>query len=104
MEITKENIFALEKISENDRNILLELLDDINDINKYITNELYIDIQHTHDDYSAERTEPCLDYYGFYSLRFKNKPTERVGWFMNIGELDNAVYIISDFCSLCDSK
>ena len=63
------------------------LLDDLDDINKYTEYILYVDWQDYHDEYSCERTDPCPDYYGYYTLRFENKPNETVGTVMTIQEL-----------------
>ena len=62
------------------------LLDDLDDINKYTEDILYVDWQDYHDEYSCERTDPCPDYYGYYTLRFENKPNETVGTVMTIQE------------------
>lgn len=73
------------------------LLDDLDDINKYTEDILYVDWQDYHDEYSCERTDPCPDYYGYYTLRFENKPNETVGTVMTIQELDSALYILYSY-------
>ena len=73
------------------------LLDDLDDINKYTEDILYVDWQDYHDEYSCERTDPCPDYYGYYTLRFENKPNETVGTVMAIQELDSALYILYSY-------
>ena len=82
--------------------ILKCLIRDLSDINKKSNNKIYIDKQEFHDVYSCERTEPCPDYYGLYSLRIENKPEETLGFEpMTIDELDRAICLLCNFCELC---
>lgn len=59
--------------------------------------QLYIDYQDYHNEYSPERTDPCPDYYGFFSLRFINNPSECVGDYMVLDEIENALFILINF-------
>lgn len=94
------------RITENyigeDRELLMALLNDLSDINKRINNKIYIDKQDYHDMYSCERTDPCPDYFGLYSLRLENTPGESLEFEpMTIKELDNAICILHEFCDFC---
>lgn len=103
MKITKENINQLNIdniIKTSDINLLNALLTDINEINKISGNNLYIDIQDFHNEYSAERTEPCPDNFGYYSIRSEKIPCEKIGDFYNIQDLDNAILIIYDYITI----
>lgn len=71
MKLSKENILTL-PVSKEDRKLLISLCDDIEEINRISGLELYIDWQDFHDEYSVERTDPCPDYYGYYSIRTEN--------------------------------
>ena len=75
---------------------LEELNQDLIDNNESFR-QLYIDIQTEHNEYSVERTDPCPDYYGFYTLRFEKNNYETVGDEMTIEELDNALLILINF-------
>ena len=94
------------RIDENyngeDRELLLSLLDDLSGINKKSNNKIYIEKQDHHDVYSCERTEPCPDYYGLYSLKIENNPGESLEFEpMTIEELDKAICLLSEFCEFC---
>lgn len=95
MEITKKNF--KEFIPQDEQLLLSSLFDDLDDVNKYSDKKLYIDWQHWHDEYSCERTDPCPDYYGYYTLRFKGIPEETVGCQMTISELDGALCLLFSY-------
>ncbi|MCH5167947.1 MAG: hypothetical protein J1F35_08725 [Erysipelotrichales bacterium] len=85
-----------------DRDRLLCLLRDLSDINKNLNNKIYIDKQYHHDVYSCERTDPCPDYYGLYSLKIENNPRESLEFEpMTIDELDGAICLLYGFCEFC---
>lgn len=103
MKITKDNLKDIFIIKNTkDITLLYALLDDINEINDKLTSDkqLYIDIQDYHDEYSPERTDPCPDYYGYYSIRTENEPYEIIGDYYDINDLDNAILIINNFINL----
>lgn len=93
MKITIENINNL-NISNSNKSLLKALLIDVEDLNNIATNanqeykKLYIDFQDWHNEYNAERTDPCPDYYGYYTLRFEKNPNEKCGIEMNLEDLD----------------
>ena len=103
MKITKDNLKDIFIIKNTkDVTLLYALLDDINEINDKLTTDkhLYIDIQDYHDEYSPERTDPCPDYYGYYTIRSEKKPSEIIGDYYDINDLDNAILIINNFINL----
>lgn len=96
MKITRENYKTV--IPKKEQNLLKSLLDDLDDINKYHNdNKLYIDWQDWHDEYSCERTDPCPDFYGYYSVRFENLPNETVGNVMTINDLDSTLCVLFSY-------
>jgi len=96
MKVTKDNYKEI--IPEKDQWLILALLDDaLVDVNKYTDDNLYIDWQDYHDEYSPERTDPCPDYYGYYTLRFEKQPDETIASQMTIDELDNALYVLFSY-------
>lgn len=96
MKINRENYKTV--IPKKEQNLLKSLLDDLDDINKYHNdNKLYIDWQDWHDEYSCERTDPCPDFYGYYSVRFENLPNETVGNVMTINDLDSTLCILFSY-------
>lgn len=92
MEITKKNFKEI--VPKEEQNRLSSLFDDLEDINKYGDMNLFIDWQDWHDEYYCERTDPCPDYYGYYTLRFEKMPYDTVGGVMTINELDSALFIL----------
>ena len=90
-------------VPKKDWQLMHGLLIDLEELNQELINnneeyrQLYIDIQIEHNEYSVERTDPCPDYYGFYTLRFKKNEYETVGNEMTIEELDNALLILINF-------
>ena len=93
MKITLNN---LEVVPEKEQPLMESLLDDI----KCLHRELYIDRQDYHNEYSPERTDPCPDYFGYYSLIDK-ETGESIGDKMRIEDLDLAIYLISEYDCLC---
>ena len=94
MKVTKENIEEL-PIDKYEQNLLNALLSDLKIINAG-KDKFYIDWNEYHTEYSPEWTEPCPDYYGTYTVRFKDDPRECIGTEMDIRELDMAL------CMLCN--
>ena len=99
MKVTRENF----KDIENNQGLLESLLIDLEELNQLLEDKdeayrkLYIDYQNYHNEYSPERTDPCPDYYGLFSLRFEKYPYETVGDMMTLEELDNALFILINF-------
>lgn len=99
MKVTRENF----KEIENNQGLLESLLIDLEELNQLLEDKdeayrkLYIDYQDKHNEYSPERTDPCPDYYGMFSLRFEKNPYEMVGDMMTLEELDNALFVLINF-------
>ena len=99
MKVTKENF----KCIENNQSLLESLLIDLEELNQLLEDKdesyrkLYIDYQDYHNEYSPERTDPCPDYYGLFSLRFEKNPYETVGDMMTLEELDTILCVLVNF-------
>ena len=108
MILSKENY--KEYIPEDEQDYVLQLLKDVENINEDLAicdmqnRQLVIDFNEKHTEYSVERTDPCPDYYGTYSLRFKYLPEESLCLEMNIGELDTVICAISSFIIYAPNK
>ena len=83
-------------ISDKERTLLNALLKDIDEINQYSEKSIYIDWQSYHNTYSPELTDPCPDYYGYYSLRFEEEGV-MFGDFMTIDELDEHICFLYEY-------
>lgn len=94
---------TLDNYKETKQTFIKYLLEDVEEINKVLENnnqehkKIYIDMQDFHNEYSCERTDPCPDYYGMYTIRFISKDYETIGDPMTIEELDNAIFILHNF-------
>jgi hypothetical protein len=101
MKITIDNYKKL--IPEENQSLMFGLLIDLEELNTELENiqepyrKLYIDYITEHTEYSPERTEPLVDYYGMYRLIFEKNPYESVGTEMTIDELDNALCVLINF-------
>ena len=95
MKITKENIQEFPEI-EN-KSLLKSLLSEIDAINYFINKKIFLDYQTYHNEYSPERTDPCPDYYGYYTLRYEHKPNFSLGGFMTLNDLEYALWLLIDF-------
>jgi len=101
MKLTIDNY--REYVTKKNWDIIKSLLEDLKDINGLLDDnqegyrKFYIDIQDYHNVYSPERTDPCPDYYGYYTLRYEENPYETIGIEMNIDELDSAMCVLINF-------
>ena len=99
----KIDYFACSKRAvEQDRLLLKALYDDLNEINKLLIingydMQLRIDYENNHTEYSPERTDPCPDFYGMFTLSFEHNQNEIIGDIMTIDELDQALFVIIEF-------
>lgn len=93
MKITKEN---LDKLPIIERPLVEALLNDLETINSLGTKKLYIDWQDWHNEYSPERTDPCPDYYGYYTLRFVSN-NDIVGVEMDLDTLDTVMCVLYNY-------
>ena len=89
MNITIDNF--KEVIPEKDQPLMMGLLIDLMELNQELE-----DNQEYHDEYSPERTDPCPDFIGTYTLRLIKDPYNKIGINMNLDELDTVL------CTLCN--
>ena len=107
MKVTYKNIENIDYIEgydlDNGIKLLKVILDDVNELNNLLKDkdesyrQLYIDYIGDHTEYSPERTDPCPDYRGMFTLRFEKNPYETIGMEMTIDDLDNAICILINF-------
>lgn len=96
MKVTYENIEDL-PIDNKDKVILKALLTDIDEINNAnLKDPIYIDWEENHTEYSPEWTEPCLDFYGTYSL-IRSTTKYRLGVEMDLDTLDTALCLLNNY-------
>lgn len=98
MKITKENYKDF--VPDKEQPLILALFEDLDNINNYTEDNLYIDWQDYHNEYSCERTDPCPDFYGCYTIRFERQTYETIGGEMTINDLDNALCVLYDYNKL----
>lgn len=94
MKVTKETI---SNIPDNDRDLIISLLNDVRDINNSIkdySENIYIDWQDYHDEYSPERTDPCPDYYGMYAIMRNN---ECLSEKLTLNDLDSQLCLLYNY-------
>jgi len=97
MRVTYENIKTL-PVNDREKRLLENLLLDIDDINKTnLKPPIYVDWQDYHDEYSPEWTDPCPDYYGYYTLKSEVLKGEIIGVEMTIDMLDDALCTLSNY-------
>lgn len=108
MKVTSQNVKNIDYVYgsktsiENERSKLINLVLDAVSVNMYLDKinpdrKIYIDYEENHTEYSPERTDPCPDFFGCFTLRYENHPNETVGDPMTIDELDDALFILNDF-------
>ena len=91
------------KSLEESKNLLTSLLIDVAGINALLINDnksdkqIFIDYENDHTEYSPERTDPCPDYYGTFTLRFENDPSEKIGPNMHLDDLDTMICGLYNF-------
>ena len=104
MKITIDNIQEAKKINDKINISYLEsLCKDLIELNNELENQnlnhkkLYIDIQDYHNEYSPERTDPCPDYYGMFSLRFEKNEMKIGEYIKNLEDLDSILFTLIEF-------
>lgn len=108
MKVTIDNIKDIDYIYdyyaiETGKKLLKSLLVDIEELNQLLIDknesyrQVYIDYENMHTEYSLERTDPCPDYYGLFTLRFVKNPYEIIGEPMTLNELDSAICLLTNF-------
>lgn len=99
--VVREN--NIDKVPENEQGLLRALLKDLANINSYGKLELDIHWQDWHNEYSSERTDPCPDFYGAYTLRVRNS-FETVGIGMTLDELDTNMCTLINYLEYACNK
>ena len=92
-------------VKDEDQRLMGDLLYDLEEFNNILDNldesylKLYINFVDEHTEYSAERTDPCPDYYGYYTLNFEDDEHkyDTVGGYMSIDEIDTALCVLINF-------
>lgn len=103
MKLTKDNYSTIIPIQE--QLLFSVILDSLKYINEYINdNQMFIDWQDYHDEYSEERTDPCIDFYGSYTIRYEHNPQNVIGSRMTIEELDNILSFLYEMYLLKTEK
>lgn len=105
MKVTKENVDKIKYYAgaKHKIEICTRLLDgllcDLKDLNALCAKNgaLYISYEDTHTEYNAERTDPCPDYYGYFTLRWENESYEKIGDYMTLENLDGVLCALYDF-------
>ncbi len=98
MKLTKDNIAKINVSDEVKKSLILDLTD-IDEINTISGKDFYINWQDYHDEYSPERTDPCPDYYGYFSIRELGSPFDNIGEpCANEEELQSLILVIYDTC------
>ena len=95
MEITRANFKDI--VPKEEQVLLSALFEDLDYVNKHSNADLFIDWQNFHNEYSCERTDPCPDYYGYYTLRPIHSPYESVGDEMTLKDLDSALFLLCGY-------
>ena len=94
MKLNKDNI--------SDK-LLRSLLDDIEVINSQHNINIELHQVDKHTEWSPERTDPCPDYYGMYYL-YIPETKETIGDYMYIDDLNEIMYILSEFSDYLYNK
>lgn len=107
MKVTFESIKNIDYIEgyelHNGIKLLKAILDDVNELNNLLKDkdesyrQIYIDYIDEHTEYSPERTDPCPDYRGMFTLRFEKNPYETIGTEMTLDDLNNALCTLINF-------
>ena len=102
MKITTTNIKNITSNIREQELIKMDLADiaDINEKLSTVGKKLYIYWEDQHTEYSCERTDPCIDYYGWYSIR-NVEDNELIGLECPTeDDLQNIICTIWDMCNL----
>lgn len=94
MKVTKE---TLAKLPEKEQSLIKSLLIDLQEINdSKLKPAIYIDWCNEHTEWSSERTEPCPDYYGTYTIR-NSYNNELIGVEMDLNTLDIVLCALNNY-------
>ena len=81
---------------------LKSLIEDLNELNLRFNTNLTLNLVTEHTEYSAERTDPCPDYYGMYYIKEENG--DILGDYMTLDELDNNLFYLNEYAEYLRSK
>lgn len=95
MRITRENADKI-PLEDKDKRLLLSIISDINELNEMTGKDFFLDWQDFHDEYSPERTDPCPDYYGYFSIREGSYFSTIGDMCRTVSELDSTVLVLVD--------
>ena len=93
MKVDRNNIQSL-PIIEFEKSLLNSLFIDLDEINRFSKETIYINYQDWHDEYSPERVDPCPDYYGMF---FLSTDSRTIGDRGTITDLDDWIYVLYDY-------
>lgn len=101
MKLTKDNYIDVLKIfnkfTEYDIGLVKSLLLDVDEYSDCVFPcKLELHINEYHTNYSAERTDPCPDYYGMFYIKWEFSD-DIINDYFTLNELDDHM------CTLCDS-
>lgn len=83
--------------------LLRSLLDDLEIINSQHNTNIELHQVDKHTEWSPERVDPCPDYYGMYYL-YIPETKETIGDYMYIDDLNETMYILSEFSDYLYNK
>lgn len=95
MRVTKENVDKI-PLEDKDKRLLVSIISDINELDEMTGKDFFLDWQDFHDEYSPERTDPCPDYYGYFSIREGSYYSTIGEMYPTVKELDNAMLVLMD--------
>lgn len=95
MRITRENVGKI-PLEDKDKRLLVSIILDVNELNAMTGKDFFLDWQDFHDEYSPERTDPCPDYYGYFSIMESSYDSTVGEKYPTIKELDNAILVLID--------
>ena len=89
---------TIKNVPKKEQGLLELLYKDLQEVNSALPSSKRMNIgwQDYHDTYSCERTDPCPDFYGYYTLRFQDDTRETAGIEMTIQDLDNVLCVLHD--------
>ena len=94
MKVTLDNIDSISFIYNTHKKLLTELVKELNELNNITNNNFCIYLEDKHTEWPPERCDPCPDYYGYYRIGFDPDTNKYIGDYMDLSELDNALYIL----------
>lgn len=103
MIVTKETIQNIDRNYYKSAFYLESLLEVINDINDRLHSlgldhmQIRLEWEDIHTEYSAERVDPCHDFYGTYCLRRMHGSNDRIVENCSLEDIDEILLVLYDF-------